>query len=216
MSITSGTQPCSLNAASAIAKNGLNSYPYSGPRFETQAGTCMLGQMSQRLLFPLTRQLVSCLRQPKQCSFPGMYQAVSSRTACSPVCQRGRPLCTPSAMNTIKDFIRPSVLWRVQTSGWWHQYHITHMYRFLNRPLFLFGNVTQTRNVTYGKRGKRKTVKAVAKRFIRTGSGKLKYWPAGKHHNMLAKSCKRRRQLRKARYVNKTQLKTLNKMLSGW
>ena len=66
------------------------------------------------------------------------------------------------------------------------------------------------------RKGKRKTVKAVAKRFYRTGSGKLKYWPAGKVHNMLAKSNKKRRQLRKARYASKTQLKTLNKMLAGW
>lgn len=76
---------------------------------------------------------------------------------------------------------------------------------------------TQTRTVTmFSKKGKRKTVKAVAKRFIRTGSGKLKYWPAGKVHNMLAKSRKKRRQLRKAKYVNKTMQKTLNKMISGW
>lgn len=65
-------------------------------------------------------------------------------------------------------------------------------------------------------KGKLKTVKAVAKRFHRTGSGKLKYWPAGKVHNMLAKSNKRRRQLRKPKYATKTQLKTLNKMISGW
>ena len=81
----------------------------------------------------------------------------------------------------------------------------------------LFGSVSQTRNIViFSKLGKRKTCKAVAKRFCRTGSGKLKYWPAGKTHNMLAKSNKKRRQLRKARYVNKTQLKMLNKMISGW
>ena len=75
----------------------------------------------------------------------------------------------------------------------------------------------QTRGVViFSKLGKRKTVKAVAKRFRRTGSGKLKYWPPGKTHNMLAKSRDKRRHLRKARYANKTQLKTLNKMLSGW
>lgn len=75
----------------------------------------------------------------------------------------------------------------------------------------------QVRTVTkFSKKGKRKTVKAVAKRFIRTGSGKLKYWPPGKVHNMLAKSRKKRLQLRKARYATKTQLKTLNKMISGW
>jgi len=85
--------------------------------------------------------------------------------------------------------------------------------------IVLFGGIahTQTRNIViFSKLGKRKTCKAVAKRFRRTGSGKLKYWPAGKTHNMLAKSNKARRQLRKARYVNKTQLKTLNKMISGW
>lgn len=66
------------------------------------------------------------------------------------------------------------------------------------------------------RRGKKKTVKAVAKRFHRTGSGKLKYWPAGKVHNMLCKSRNHRQRLRKPRYASKTQLKTLNKMLSGW
>ena len=66
------------------------------------------------------------------------------------------------------------------------------------------------------RRGKKKTVKAVAKRFHRTGSGKLKYWPAGKVHNMLSKSRNHRRRLRKPRYATKTQLKTLNKMISGW
>lgn len=66
------------------------------------------------------------------------------------------------------------------------------------------------------RRGKKKTVKAVTARFRRTGSGKLKYWPAGHVHNMLSKSWNRRRNLRKPRYANKTQLKTLNKMISGW
>lgn len=66
------------------------------------------------------------------------------------------------------------------------------------------------------RRGKKKTVKAVAKRFHRTGSGKLKYWQAGKVHNMLAKSRNHRRNLRKPKYATKTQLKTLNKMISGW
>lgn len=66
------------------------------------------------------------------------------------------------------------------------------------------------------RRGKKKSVKAVSKRFHRTGSGKLKYWPAGRVHNMLAKSRNHRRRLRKPRYATKTQLKTLNKMISGW
>ena len=69
--------------------------------------------------------------------------------------------------------------------------------------------------VMFSKKGKCKTVKAVAKRFKRTGSGALKYWRAGKNHRMLVKSSRASRQLRKPRYVNKTQLKTLNKMLSG-
>ena len=64
-------------------------------------------------------------------------------------------------------------------------------------------------------KGKRKTVKAVAKRFKRTGSGALKYWRAGKNHKMIVKSSRARRNLRKPSYANKTQLKTLNKMLSG-
>lgn len=66
------------------------------------------------------------------------------------------------------------------------------------------------------KLGKRKTCKAVAKRFHRTGKGKLKRWRAGKSHNMLKKSIKRRKQLKKPTYASKQQLKLLNKMLNGW
>ncbi len=93
-----------------------------------------------------------------------------------------------------------------------------HIWKHSNFPLSQNSSLrVQVRTVTkYSKLGKRKTVKSVAKRFMRTGTGKLKYWPAGKVHNMLAKSRKKRLQLRKARYATKTQLKTLNKMISGW
>ena len=70
--------------------------------------------------------------------------------------------------------------------------------------------------VKHSKLGKMKTVKAVAKRFRRTGSGKLKYWPPGNVHNLLSKSHGFKCRVRRPRYVNKTQLKTLNKMLNGW
>ena len=70
--------------------------------------------------------------------------------------------------------------------------------------------------VICSKLGKRKTCKAVAKRFKRTGTGKLKYWKSGKNHKMLAKTKRSRRELRKPCYATKTQLKTLNKMLAGW
>ena len=86
----------------------------------------------------------------------------------------------------------------------------------LGRPSISIYGVLSRNVVTCSKLGKRKTVKSVAKRFQRTGSGKLKFWPPGKTHNMLAKLPKKRRQLRKARYVTKTQLKTLNKMIAGW
>ena len=77
--------------------------------------------------------------------------------------------------------------------------------------------VVITRNInTKSKLGKRKTCKAVTKRFIRTGKGKLKRWRAGKNHKMMHKGPKRSMRLRKATYVNKQQLKLLNKMLNGW
>ena len=69
---------------------------------------------------------------------------------------------------------------------------------------------------TKSKLGKRKTCKAVAARFLRTGKGKLKRWRAGKNHKMMNKGPKRSRHLRKPTYVNKQQLKLLNKMLNGW
>ena len=104
--------------------------------------------------------------------------------------------------------------WKILSYG----YPSTCGYSPMLNQLSLSETRMQVRTVTRcsKNKGKRKTVKAVAKRFIRTGSGKLKYWPPGNVHNMLAKSRKKRLQLRKAKYVTKTQLKTLNKMISGW
>lgn len=109
----------------------------------------------------------------------------------------------------------PLTQWRMFISNWPTRGGMA--YKPVSSKTPVHGQM-QVRTVTRcsKNKGKRKTVKAVAKRFIRTGSGKLKYWPAGKVHNMLAKSRKKRLHLRKARYVNKTQLKTLNKMITGW
>ena len=89
----------------------------------------------------------------------------------------------------------------------------------VSKPLLFVscGNLYFRRGVTLvSKKGKRKTCKAVAKRFIRTGKGKLKRWRCGYHHNQTKKSGRRKRFLRKPTYASKTQLKTLNKMLNGW
>ena len=86
----------------------------------------------------------------------------------------------------------------------------------LSDKLSVWNKLSSRDIVLFSKnRGKRKTVKAVAKRFTRTGSGALKYWRAGKNHKMIVKSGRARRNLRKPRYANRTQLKMLNKMLSG-
>ena len=69
--------------------------------------------------------------------------------------------------------------------------------------------------VKHSKLGKMKTVKAVAKRFRRTGSGKLKFWPPGNVHNLLSKSHNRKCRIRRPCYASKSQAKTLNKMLIG-
>ena len=89
----------------------------------------------------------------------------------------------------------------------------------VRRPLLFVSprNLNFRRGITLvSKKGKRKTCKAVAKRFIRTGKGKLKRWRCGYHHNQTKKSGRRKRFLRKPTYASKTQLKTLNKMLNGW
>lgn len=79
------------------------------------------------------------------------------------------------------------------------------------------GLVIPTRSVnSRNKHGKPKTVKAVAKRFFRTGNGQLKYWPPGKNHNMMKKGPRKSRKLRQPRLCNKQQLKLLNKMLGRY
>lgn len=60
---------------------------------------------------------------------------------------------------------------------------------------------------------KMKTKKAAKKRFTKTGTGKLKYSRANKQHILTKKSPKRKRRLRKANIVDKTNMKQTKKML---
>ena len=78
--------------------------------------------------------------------------------------------------------------------------------------------VIPARTLTYYSRrkGKRKTVKSVIRRFRRTGSGKWKRWQAGKNHFNSKKSSQRRSRLRRYVICNKQQTKLLNKMVNGW
>jgi len=60
---------------------------------------------------------------------------------------------------------------------------------------------------------KMKTHKGAAKRFKKTGSGKIKRRQANKGHILEKKSPKRKRQLRPTVTVAKADEKTVNKML---
>ena len=58
-----------------------------------------------------------------------------------------------------------------------------------------------------------KTNRAAAKRFKKTGTGKLKRNKAYKSHILTKKSAKRKRNLRKATTADKTVVKTIKKKL---
>ena len=60
---------------------------------------------------------------------------------------------------------------------------------------------------------KMKTSRAAAKRFKQTGTGQLKRMKAYKSHILTKKSTKRKRNLRKATLVDKTNLKAMKKIL---
>ena len=60
---------------------------------------------------------------------------------------------------------------------------------------------------------KLKTKKAAAKRFKVTGTGKLKRAKANKQHILGKKSSKRKRNLRHAALVDKTNVKQMRKVL---
>ena len=60
---------------------------------------------------------------------------------------------------------------------------------------------------------KMKTHKGAAKRFRKTGTGKLKRAKAFKSHILTKKSAKRKRNLRKGTYVSTTQEKAMKKLL---
>jgi len=58
-----------------------------------------------------------------------------------------------------------------------------------------------------------KTKRAAAKRFKKTGSGKLKRMKAYKSHILTKKSQKRKRNLRKATITDSTNAKVMKKIL---
>ena len=60
---------------------------------------------------------------------------------------------------------------------------------------------------------KMKTHRGAAKRFRKTGTGKLKRAKAFKSHILTKKSSKTKRNLRKAGYVSETQVKVMKKLL---
>lgn len=60
---------------------------------------------------------------------------------------------------------------------------------------------------------KLKTKKAVKKRFRLTKKGKIKRSRSSKRHILTKKSGKRRRALRKSAFVQKTEAKTIKKLL---
>lgn len=60
---------------------------------------------------------------------------------------------------------------------------------------------------------KLKTNRSAAKRFKKTGSGKIKRGKPLTGHIMTKKTSKRKRQLRKATLVDKTDLGRVNRML---
>lgn len=60
---------------------------------------------------------------------------------------------------------------------------------------------------------KLKTSRAAAKRFSKTGTGKLKRMKAGKQHILTKKSTKTKRNLRKATMMDKTNEKNMKKIL---
>lgn len=60
---------------------------------------------------------------------------------------------------------------------------------------------------------KMKSHRGAAKRFKKTGTGKIKRAKAFKSHILTKKSSKTKRNLRKAGYVSVTQEKTIKKLL---
>lgn len=60
---------------------------------------------------------------------------------------------------------------------------------------------------------KMKSHRGAAKRFKKTGTGKLKRAKAFKSHILTKKSSKTKRNLRKTGYVSKTQEKVMKKLL---
>ncbi|MEA5446492.1 50S ribosomal protein L35 [Gammaproteobacteria bacterium AB-CW1] len=62
---------------------------------------------------------------------------------------------------------------------------------------------------------KMKTHRGAAKRFRKTGSGRIKRNQSHRRHILTKKSTKRKRQLRSASYIHASDVKLIERMLPG-
>ncbi len=62
---------------------------------------------------------------------------------------------------------------------------------------------------------KMRTRKSAAKRFKKTGSGKIKHFHSGASHLLTRKSKKRKRRLRKGSVISKAMVKRTNQMIQS-
>ena len=60
-----------------------------------------------------------------------------------------------------------------------------------------------------------KTSSAAKKRFVKKGNGKIKVGRASRRHLLTRKTAKRKRQLRRALYVHRSQIKTISSLLAS-
>ncbi len=58
-----------------------------------------------------------------------------------------------------------------------------------------------------------KTGRSAAKRFKKTGTGKITYHKAGKQHLLRKKNARRKRAMSKVGIVNKTDMKRISRLL---
>jgi large subunit ribosomal protein L35 len=62
---------------------------------------------------------------------------------------------------------------------------------------------------------KQKTKRAAMKRFLRTGSGKLKRWHANHSHILTKKTRKRKNRLKKGDLVSSADFRRVNRLLQA-
>ena len=139
----------------------------------------------------------------------------SVRSTCGITTGYGVGLFRPRCMQTpcIRGMSSSSLMMKNSRCIPWKQDSLHFCCLNSRMPLYSLRTPRRTLVICSKRKGKKKSVKAVLKRFKITGTGKVKFWRSGRNRRQMRKNVRARKAIKRPAYCNKQQAKLIKKMM---